>query len=679
MMRQKRLLQLGLFLLLGKLLFAQGYLALVGGGSEDYGSWSDAPYGWMVAKGDSGKVLVLSYRDESNWIPDYFLSLGAAQAQNLKIASTAQANDPAVRDEILSASVIFLKGGNQYEYYARWHNTLASQAIAQVYQNGGVIAGTSAGAMVLGEVVFTSQNGTVYPEEVLRDPYDVHVTLKDDFFDFLPGMLVDTHVIERGRVGRLAGFLARWNQDAGADLLAIGVDDRTALLVDPALDGEVAGSGAVTFLWQTPQSEVVCLSGQPLHFTYLGGCQLTSGFRFDLSSRSISYLPPGVVAVDPDPLPISPPPGDLWLQGGEDVAYQVAAGHVLDQFRQHYPAVEKLTILCDINSAAVSRANQYRDWLLAQGVDSVWVQSIYVGNVNNPAVLATVDAAQAFILTGNHELFVAMLLNGANDLSQHFQARTGAGVPVLAIGIDARMVSDRLVGAAEGSTGSLFYGNLKWVAGAALWPNTLVMSRAFDDHDYKENRVGGFFWGLFKSPKRLGILLDEHTTVLIGDSLAQVRGEAPAILVDASAAAYIDSSRFAFGSNPRQCVAFDSYTWHIIAPGRAFDWPRREPLLTAIDAADEPGVPRDFAITAAYPNPFNGQVQFRLQLTRALPVNIVVFDVLGRKVAAAQLQPAVPGEYRWAWSPEAGIASGVYVVKFRQGRAVERERVHYLK
>ena len=102
------------------LVFAQGYVCAIGGGSEDYGDWSDAPYSWVVQKSDSGKMVVLSVNDETNWIPDYFMSFGADTAYNLRISSRAIADLQSTYDEIISAKAVFIKGasGKVYQYSA---------------------------------------------------------------------------------------------------------------------------------------------------------------------------------------------------------------------------------------------------------------------------------------------------------------------------------------------------------------------------------------------------------------------------------------------------------------------------------------------------------------------------------------------------------------------------------
>ena len=50
-------------------LYAQGYICAVGGGSEDYNNWSDAPYSWVVQKSDSGKIIILGVSSVTEWLP----------------------------------------------------------------------------------------------------------------------------------------------------------------------------------------------------------------------------------------------------------------------------------------------------------------------------------------------------------------------------------------------------------------------------------------------------------------------------------------------------------------------------------------------------------------------------------------------------------------------------------
>ena len=174
----------------GIISYAQGYICAVGGGSEDYDSWSDKPYSWIVEKSDSGKILILSYSDQDNWLVDYFLSLGASQALNLKIPSLQSANLQNVYDEIVSAKGVFIKGGDQWKYVTYWKGTKTEDAIRALYNSGGVIAGTSAGAMILSEIVFTAQNGSVDPRNTIINPLSSDVALDDDFLGIFSGSII---------------------------------------------------------------------------------------------------------------------------------------------------------------------------------------------------------------------------------------------------------------------------------------------------------------------------------------------------------------------------------------------------------------------------------------------------------------------------------------------------------
>ncbi|MCL4278694.1 MAG: hypothetical protein KJZ60_03275 [Ignavibacteriaceae bacterium] len=69
------------------LIYSQGYVCAIGGGSEDYNSWSDEPYSWVVQKADSGKIIILGVSSATSWLPNYFMSFGADTAYNKTISS----------------------------------------------------------------------------------------------------------------------------------------------------------------------------------------------------------------------------------------------------------------------------------------------------------------------------------------------------------------------------------------------------------------------------------------------------------------------------------------------------------------------------------------------------------------------------------------------------------------
>jgi hypothetical protein len=98
------------------------------------------------------------------------------------------------------------------------------------------------------------------------------------------------------------------------------------------------------------------------------------------------------------------------------------------------------------------------------------------------------------------------------------------------------------------------------------------------------------------------------------------------------------------------------------------------PLSTPLNVAVEPGATREeFALRAIKPNPFRADVEVAFTLGRAGPVDLAVYDVLGREVrevARAMRLEAGPQSLRWDGRDAAGreAGAGVYFVRLRTER-----------
>ena len=271
---------------------AQGSIMLVGGGAESYGGWSDEPYQWFVDESDSGIIINIDVDAASSWYPGYFRSLGAAEGSHaLQIANATAANDMATYTDLISASGIFIEGGDQWDYVNIWKGTLVEDAIHRVFAAGGAIGGTSAGLAILGEVVFDARYGNIYPEEAAYDPYDYHLTFTDDFLTILPDVIADSHFNTRGRIGRLVPFIARRIQDFGdSTIIGIGVEEKTAFCIGSDRTATVYGE-CVTVIRAGEYSTVKCSSGVPLSCTDVKFDQMLHGAVYDLYEGNV--LSPG--------------------------------------------------------------------------------------------------------------------------------------------------------------------------------------------------------------------------------------------------------------------------------------------------------------------------------------------------------------------------------------------------
>jgi cyanophycinase len=308
--------------------WGQGYVCAEGGGSPTAAGWGAAVFGWMAQKGGYGDVVILGYSGADNNAANAFLNVGCASATNVVVDWT-NANDPTTYAAIVAADIVWIRGGNQAIYVIDWNNTLTEQAIVQVYQNGGVVGGTSAGCAVLSDVIYDSITGSVLAREALRDPYHPFISFTDDFLDLTSGTFFDTHFTERGRIGRLAVFLARQWQDSGRDLLGLGVDDRTAACFSPDGTFEVLGEGAVSVLHRTADTQQSIASGQPPLFTELRLTQLTQGYRFDPTTRSVIQRPSS--ASFPPPPSGHPSFSSIALSGSDLANAALGDVQVLDQ------------------------------------------------------------------------------------------------------------------------------------------------------------------------------------------------------------------------------------------------------------------------------------------------------------------------------------------------------------
>ena len=85
------------------------------------------------------------------------------------------------------------------------------------------------------------------------------------------------------------------------------------------------------------------------------------------------------------------------------------------------------------------------------------------------------------------------------------------------------------------------------------------------------------------------------------------------------------------------------------------------------------GLPERVYLSAAYPNPFNPQTRFTLEVQEAQAVRVEVFDALGRRVALLHEGVIEAGEARTFQFEAASLPSGVYLVR-AQGEALTQTR-----
>ena len=91
----------------------------------------------------------------------WFQSLGAHDVESLPLIDKASADDPQSANSLRAAKLIYLLGGFTHYLGQTLKDSQAWQAALEAHQNGAVIAGSSAGAMVMCEHYYDPGRGKV--------------------------------------------------------------------------------------------------------------------------------------------------------------------------------------------------------------------------------------------------------------------------------------------------------------------------------------------------------------------------------------------------------------------------------------------------------------------------------------------------------------------------------------
>ena len=117
----------------------------------------------------------------------------------------------------------------------------------------------------------------------------------------------------------------------------------------------------------------------------------------------------------------------------------------------------------------------------------------------------------------------------------------------------------------------------------------------------------------------------------------------------------------------------------------AVDWMpylSEEPGQTEIAAAAEKR-PTQFALYAGYPNPFNAQTTIRFDIVRSAPIEIKIYDMLGRPLRQWQWQQLEPGRYQQVWDGRdqdgRAVATGVYFCQLQTAEFTGAQRLLLLR
>jgi len=236
----------------------------------------------------AGDVVVLCTKGDDVYSEAVYGLAPFNSVQTVLVPKAAPASDfDLVASRLKTAEIVFLADSAAANYDA-WVGTSLGDAMLGVYDRGGVIAGSGAGAAALARAVLTTQTTSAI---ALANPYDPSITLTRGAFPLplLAGVYVDLGLESGDRLGVLAAMTARAMSDGILDTterpaMGIGLDANAALAFDYLGNATLlADDGAAGAAWIVHGSNAPQLvAGQPLVWP---SAEMT---RFDAMSEELS-------------------------------------------------------------------------------------------------------------------------------------------------------------------------------------------------------------------------------------------------------------------------------------------------------------------------------------------------------------------------------------------------------
>jgi cyanophycinase len=264
-----------------ELLEVRGSLMPIGGGEDKENDCLILKEFVRLCGGEKAHILVLttatsSPEESAKEYIEIFRRLGAKKIESMDVSTRMDAMRPQCCEMVERASGIFFTGGDQLNITSLMGGTELQKAILHSYENGTIVAGTSAGAAMMGNSMIVSGDSDENPR--------MGVVEMAAGTDLIVGCIIDTHFSQRGRHGRLLAAIAHQPQDIG-----FGIDENTAMVISKnkfKVIGEgavtVIDSGAMTYtdLPYVTRGQSIALADVKMHV-------LPSGYEYDLKARQM--------------------------------------------------------------------------------------------------------------------------------------------------------------------------------------------------------------------------------------------------------------------------------------------------------------------------------------------------------------------------------------------------------
>jgi cyanophycinase len=284
---------------------SKGYLVLIGGG-EDCALIFNRMFDLAGGKENSRIAIIPSASSHPGSTmhdyEEYFVKDLGLDEKNVWSVPLAISDDPEtlnvneeswknnaweyeIVQKIKEYNIVFFVGGDQRKYIDLLRkNNIESpllRAIEELYIDGAIIGGTSAGTNVLCKKSVAggiSEDGLMNRIAYRNEDDDEHKLLILNGLGLVDNIILDSHYETRGRMGRLVDTAVLTQNKYG-----IGISERTAVILTPENTIEVIGFGDVIFADLT-KAQVINKLNEPLHVRDVSINLFTHGDKYEMAS-----------------------------------------------------------------------------------------------------------------------------------------------------------------------------------------------------------------------------------------------------------------------------------------------------------------------------------------------------------------------------------------------------------
>ncbi len=205
--------------------------------------------------------------------------LGVKEAFYLNI-NAGVANQDSTVTKLANVTGVFYSGGDQVLLTAALLNTKVQKRIHEIYKNGGVIGGTSAGAAVMSKIMITgnellNKDSNAAFFSLLKNNIEVK-----EGFGFVTDAIIDQHFVVRRRHNRLISVVLQ-----NPKLLGVAIDEATCIIVNPNNTFDVLGESVVLVYDATKSKHVRTNKNNYLSAENMSLNILQSGDSFNFKTK----------------------------------------------------------------------------------------------------------------------------------------------------------------------------------------------------------------------------------------------------------------------------------------------------------------------------------------------------------------------------------------------------------